>query len=132
MVDLLLKKGADIVAKDIYGNNLLHTAASYGAEKVVEYLLGDKTGNKNFENKNFEIDVNLPNNNGWTPLHIAAEKGNEKLCEHLLQNGAHVDVKSAGGKTALHWASIANSSECVALLLKHSADVSVTDNFGKT
>ena len=32
------------------------------------------------------------------------------------------------GSTALHWATWNNSTECLALLLSHGADVNVKDN----
>ncbi len=62
---------------------------------------------------------------GNTPLHAAAYRGNDDICNMLLSNGANVNAVSVNGYTPLHLAAFADSSICVALLLSHGASVSV-------
>jgi ankyrin repeat protein len=46
-------------------------------------------------------DVNARDNNGVTPLHIAAENGNCDLVSILIANGADVNVKDKAGESPL-------------------------------
>lgn len=45
-------------------------------------------------------DVNAKTKKGWTPLHAAAERGDEKLIEMLLEAGADIDPQVLRGKHA--------------------------------
>ena len=47
-------------------------------------------------------DVNcvVPNHSRPTPLHIATEQGNARICRLLLANGADTSLKNSHGKTA--------------------------------
>ena len=47
------------------------------------------------------IDVNLKDTVGRTPLHIAAEKGNIDVAMFLIENGANVNVADANGNMPL-------------------------------
>lgn len=44
-------------------------------------------------------DVNLAGNKGFTPLHVAAWRGNWEMSEFLLAAGAKADVTCLQGKT---------------------------------
>lgn len=46
--------------------------------------------------------MNARNENGWTALHAAAEKGNVSAMDMLLTNDADINVKSDTGETCLH------------------------------
>jgi ankyrin repeat protein len=68
---------------------------------------------------------------GWTPLHLAAQRGFKEVAELLLAYKAPVNAKSKRGDTPLHWA--ANGHKEVAeLLLAKKADVNAVDNGGWT
>ncbi|XP_062424582.1 ankyrin repeat and SOCS box protein 10 [Rhea pennata] len=56
-----------------------------------------------------------------TPLHITASRGYADCLQFLLLRGASVNF-APGGKTALHEACAAASTECVRLLLSFGAD----------
>ena len=45
--------------------------------------------------------INLADNEGWTPLHLAAQRSNT-IVEKLLQKGASVEAKTHSKRTALH------------------------------
>ncbi|KAF8348783.1 ankyrin repeat-containing domain protein, partial [Amanita rubescens] len=46
-------------------------------------------------------EVNTPDNNGWTPLHIAASAGREDVVRELVGAGADVNGKNDKGLTPL-------------------------------
>jgi ankyrin repeat protein len=50
--------------------------------------------------KNTYVDPD-PNNDGWTPLIVAAREGHKDVVELLLTNGANIDQQSGSGWTAL-------------------------------
>lgn len=56
-----------------------------------------------------------------TPLHITASRGYADCLQLLLLRGAAVNF-APGGKTALHEACVAASTDCVRLLLSFGAD----------
>ncbi len=55
-----------------------------------------------------------------------------EIVELLLANGASVQTKGPWGMTALHWAAWRGYTERTEQLLKHYAQVEVTDDFGRT
>lgn len=121
MVRLLIEHGADFKSRDIYGNTALHVAVQTDADSIVELLLDESRKSHN------QSIVNEGNNDGWTPLHLAAYRGNTSTCKILLQYGAYIDCQTKSGKTPLHWASIKSNKEVVTLLVEHSADLEATD-----
>ena len=58
MAKLLLEKGAECNAVDVYGASALHRAASKGNIKIVDLLLSQ-----------FKANPNLPDCEGNTPLY---------------------------------------------------------------
>ena len=66
-----------------------------------------------------EIDVNRTNQDRWSPLFIAAFKGNVDVVRALLQAGADtaIEATSPPGSTALSVAQNKKHGEVVALLL---------------
>jgi len=48
--------------------------------------------------------VNAENNEGKTVLMAAAADGDVEMVEWLYRQGAKIDVRDAGGSTALHYA----------------------------
>ena len=70
---------------------------------------------------------------GYTPLHEAVASGNQNVLEFLLEKtNANVDIRAKKGYTPLHVAASMGHEECVKVLLNHRADVSLTDEYGKT
>jgi ankyrin repeat protein len=47
------------------------------------------------------VDVNAFNTNGQTALHLAVQRGAEKVVRFLAQNGAKLDMKNKQGRTPL-------------------------------
>ena len=89
-IELLIAHGADVNARNRWGNSALHDAARLNKVRVAEALLKDK-----------QIKLNELNSQGKAPLHLAAESGARDIVRLLLQKGADRSVKTADGKTAL-------------------------------
>jgi len=66
---------------------------------------------------------------GFTPLHLAAANGHKEIVEFLLTTKADVNARDNAGSTPLHQAAAAEGqhSDIVELLLKHGADVDAAD-----
>lgn len=60
---------------------------------------------------------------GQTPLHIAAsDQGSAEIVQALIAAGACADIPDLHGRTALHLAAAAGTTECIKALLKAGAD----------
>jgi ankyrin repeat protein len=60
--------------------------------------------------------VNAKNDNHWTPLHKAAEGGQNDVAELLLAKGAEVNAKDMFGETPLRRAAAYGRKDVVELL----------------
>ena len=56
------------------------------------------------------------NNDGTTPMCVAAEKGYLEIVKYLIENGANANATDVDGKTALTWAVEKGHSEVVKFL----------------
>lgn len=93
-----------------------------------------RTGNTSilgflFENK---ANVNLPVEDGWTPLHEAVDEGGIEVVKFLISNKANIDIRNGDGETALHMATIRNNEKMVELLLTYRPNVEIKDVEGRT
>lgn len=86
LVDLLLKESA-VTLDDAFA---VHYAAAYCEPKVFAELL-----------KLNYVNVNLKNNSGYTPLHIACMRREPDIVLSLVERGASVMVKTPDGRDAL-------------------------------
>ena len=100
----------------------LHCASTVDHSAIVKYLLKTK-----------RYDVNQKNEEGYTPLHMAAMKGVSSVVRSLLRQGADVLIQDNEGNTALHLA-IEYSNIKVALVLIESkkCDYSLKNDIGQT
>ena len=66
-----------------------------------------------------QVEKNLIENRGFSPLHWASRNGHSKVCKILIENQAEKNVINTIGWTLLHWASCSRHSEvCKKLYLK--------------
>ncbi len=122
IVELLLKNGANIEAKDDKERTPLMYASSSNAKEVVEVLL--KNG------ANIEAKVS----NGWTPLFfpLITNSKEVEVVDVLLKNGANIEARDIYGTTPLLYASSHNAKEISELLIKNGADIEAKDILGYT
>ncbi len=77
-------------------------------------------------------DVNAKNDDGRTPLHLAAYGNSKKIMDTLIAAGADVNAKDNHGDTPLYGAVRSNSKESMDALLAAGVDVNSRDNNGLT
>jgi len=118
--------------KDKKGNTPLHLAVR---SKTTRYpALAKQTSSEN-QIVRFLIErgakINLANNEGKTPLHVAARCCNDEGIEILLDAGARVDAVDTQGWTPLHDAA-RKSPTGIEILIRAGADIEAQSKFGRT
>uniref|UniRef100_I3KRE6 ArfGAP with SH3 domain, ankyrin repeat and PH domain 2b n=1 Tax=Oreochromis niloticus TaxID=8128 RepID=I3KRE6_ORENI len=71
---------------------------------------------------------------GETVLHLAVRMGDRNslhIVDFLGQNSGNLDKQTTRGNTALHYCCLTNNSECLKLLLRGKASVSITNDAGE-
>ena len=123
MCKFLLGGGADVAARDEYGDMAINTAIILSRRSncldVVRLLLTDVT-------------VNAVNNDGGRPLHYAAVYGRVDIVQLLVDHGAHTNVVDKNGNTPLHLACKYGSIKSARLILSSGASSCASNNDGKT
>ncbi len=76
--------------------------------------------------------VKARDNDGWTPLIMAARFNQVNLIKLLLKSGAKVDDVDNEGSSALHHASASGRMEAVKTLVENKAQVSLKNQGGDT
>ncbi|XP_041814084.1 arf-GAP with SH3 domain, ANK repeat and PH domain-containing protein 2b [Chelmon rostratus] len=72
---------------------------------------------------------------GETVLHLAVRMGDRNslhIVDFLAQNSGNLDKQTTRGSTALHYCCLTDNSECLKLLLRGKASVSITNEAGET
>jgi len=107
-----LEKARELVTsyKNDFGRSLLHVAVENDDTDMFEALI-----------KN--VDVNLKDVAGRTPLHCATLSKAFACAMLLIERGADVNAKDNFGFTPIHWASLENKWEIAELLIAKGADV---------
>ena len=103
---LLISKGADVNAKNIYSDTPLHFASRINYLELAKLLISKGA------------DVNAKNNWDEIPLYFASKNNNIDLAKLLLDNRADVNNKNKFGNTPLFYAL---SKEMKKLLKSHGA-----------
>ncbi|XP_051210500.1 uncharacterized protein [Lolium perenne] len=134
------------------GLSPLHVAASRGSMEVCRYLVQDlgvdvnvvdgegrtplfwAVLSKNVSAAKYLLDhganQDMPNHDGFSPLHEAVGSGDCEMVKLLLAKGAYVDPVASCG-TPLHVAATQGQDGTMKILLDHNADVNKMVN-GKT
>ena len=122
MLRMLLKRpDLDLTRTARSGEACVYRAARWSEHTALQLLL-DKGA-----------DVNFPNEDGETPLSIAAYEGNKEGMEILLrQPGIALNQADHLDKTPLMYAAQADRTPCVKLLLSHKPALEAKDKEGRT
>jgi len=144
VAEFLIAKGAEIDAKAMDRQTPFHRAALWGHKNVVEILIAhgadgtvkDSRGRTPLDwarQRGHTEVVNLLLNkaNISVALLSAAQSGDKKFFEQLLDRGADVNVPDKLGLTPLHIAASRQDKEIIALLLAHNAKVNTHDKAGR-
>ena len=111
------KRGAELASA---GFGALWNAAKTGNLAALEANSKDNSALDSHDDK------------GITPLSWAANAGQTKAAQWLIDKGANVNGKNMDGNTALHGAAFFGNLEVVELLLKHKAKVNARSTKGET
>lgn len=123
LVRELLRFGADPFAlykRRIMPISLARATTAYNTKATVRFLLLNIYG------------IDFKDENGKTPLHMAAEDHDGKLVKLLLERGANITARDLSGRTPLHLAVKYESQIVIDLLLENGASVFIRDYSGKT
>lgn len=88
VVDVLLAHGARIGDVDNKRRSVLHWAVLHGREAILRTLL------QHHGERGTNLIIDTYDDDGLTPLHIAVEKGLEKVVLMLLEGGANLHLKA--------------------------------------
>ncbi|GAB1196339.1 hypothetical protein APSETT444_005608 [Aspergillus pseudonomiae] len=119
IIDLLLKKGADVNVTSNSGQNALHFATSKASLSTVRTLIANK------------CSARVKDKRGQLALHRAAAIGSSPIIKVLLQDGkSPVNAADVDGLTALHHAISEGHGEAAITLLKAGAETDKKDANG--
>lgn len=115
IVEKLLEKGANPNSKQVGMDVALNIALDRENFKIAEVLL------------KYKADVNIRDENGWTPLIRASIAGRLETVKYLLKNGADVDFCCHEGWNAATASLFRKNKEVYNFLTENGA--SITSNF---
>lgn len=131
IVSLLLEAGASPNIQNNRGYNALHSLFVYGGiaglnmdacfiNDVISLFV------------KFDVDVNMVDFEGCTPLHHAVKEPHALNAEMLLTSGALIDVRDHQGMTPLQNIFSSDNIEMVQLLLINKASINSQDCYGRS
>lgn len=122
VIEHLLACGANVNARDIANNTPLKHFVRQFPERIGEGLQARylELAEKLLKNK---ADVNAVDELGYTPMHFAVIRSNNKLVELFLNFNPNLNIQSNNGETVLNIAALHSSLKITRLLVDHGADV---------
>eukprot|EP00794_Sanderia_malayensis_P018892 gene18892-20794_t len=109
-------------------NNSMALKRSSSVPNRVAYPLHEAIKNEDLKDlgklfkKKRRIDIDLKDQEGFTPLHRAAQLGLTEAVELLVSHGANVNMKNKSNLTPLYYAAQSGNYECASYLIEHGAD----------
>lgn len=152
-IEALIKAGANINLQDKCGNTPLDIASHHVSRSIVGLFVQETAKSNSFNKFHFPlhraisrnqllvaqllieagVDVNARDANGYTPLQLAINKGEDnifgrrgyeqkgiEIVQILLKYAADPNVQDENGYTPLHWAANYGNIQLVEELLKHT------------
>ena len=121
------KSQASLEAENKYGETAIYYAARYGKERIVQQLI------------NNGAKVHVANEDGYTPLHVAALNGHTQIVRWLLEvvkgpeeKQAYREAETQEEKTALYFAVLNRREDVVQQLIESGANVCKPSVLGDT
>lgn len=148
-----LNAGADLEARDEYGETPLHRAAWLGTTDTVNALID---GGADIEARTeygetplhqaawlgsaetiniliaAEVNIEARTESNETPLHIAAWNGATENVNALIMGGANIEARSEYGVTPLHGAAQSGAVDTVIVLIAAGANIQARVENGRT
>lgn len=93
IIQFLILHGANYKLKDKNGLNCLHIASKYSHFNILQWLIEKQNANIN------DIDYN-----NSTPIHYAAQEGNQHIINYLIDQNSKI-ISNNYGNTPLHMVS---------------------------
>ena len=119
--NVITKMGLHPVKGDVDGRTGLHVAARYGKLDVVKMLVEE-----------FNLDVNVADNKGQTPLNDAHEGQSQEVTDFLIANGASKQVFSAAHVTKMLAAAASGDIATVNQYMQGKMDPNANDYDNRT
>ncbi|KAH8919838.1 hypothetical protein BT69DRAFT_1352642 [Atractiella rhizophila] len=105
------------ISRDFENNTILHIAAAHDQLDIIELYVSF-----------FPYVLDWSNSRGFTPLHVACQKGKTECAAILLDLGADIDLPDSKGNTPLHHASMWGHLPIVKLLIERGCSFASKNN----
>ena len=100
---------------DIRKLRIINTLMKRGTENVTRSLAS-------LADVDADVDINVRDDRGYIPLHIAALVGHTDVVRTLVEAGADLNVKTEDNKTPLQLAEEYNNEDVAELLREHGGE----------
>ncbi|KAL3853732.1 hypothetical protein ACJMK2_017249, partial [Sinanodonta woodiana] len=122
VLNILLEKGLDIMARTDTLENILHLAAENSQLPMVKYLI-----------EMYPFLITQTDNKGTTAVHYAATGGNLQILMALLEKGLDITAQNNYGENVLHFSATTNHVLMIKYLLESCTDLlKHTTKIGRT
>ncbi len=81
---------------------------------------------------NAGMDIDTPNEQGWTPLMVALFEGREEVALFLIKKGADVNFSDRSGYRPVHWAAFKAYTTVIDEIVARGGDVNGETDYGWT
>lgn len=124
-------QGGDIWGDPQLRNNFAADGLEFSQKAFASAL---ESGNRKVVERFLDAGVNIdvPNDDGWTPLMVAAFNGREDVALLLIQRGAAINSRDDEAYSPLHWAAFNGYERVAALLIGKGAYVNAQNIYGWT
>jgi ankyrin repeat protein len=124
IMSILIEAGASVVAKDNTGRTAAYWGAYCSSAETLEVLLTSGVVTSSGL-------IDLSNDKGETPLHVALQRGYHKTAQLLIKRGASLLVCTLSGQTPLHYA-VRYCPTAVDVLLNQGTNLEQRSTNGRT
>ncbi len=119
-IEFLIKRGANINARNSRGETCLIDAVLEGNQALVQFLIDNGA------------DINTRDNHGNTCLIDAVLADHQAMVQSFLDKGLDINARDNYGNTCLFYAAQADNQAMVQFLIDKDADINARDNYGNT